>query len=49
VRQQPDNLPRAARHGILGPAIVCGQCVNTKICVDCKSFWQAIIIHEDLV
>ena len=49
VRQQPDNLPMAARHGLLGPAIGCGQCVNPKRCVDCKSFWHAIIIHEDLV
>jgi hypothetical protein len=35
----------AARHEIVGPAIVGFQFVNTEMSLERKSFWHAIIIH----
>jgi hypothetical protein len=49
LRQQPDDRPMAARPGIVGPAIVCCQCITTEMGVDRKSCWHVIMIHEDLV
>jgi hypothetical protein len=49
LRQQPDDLPMTARHGIFGSAIVCCQFINTEMCLDRQSFWHVSIIHKDLI
>ena len=49
LRQEPDNLPVAARHGVSRAAIPHRQVVDRDMGSDRESFWHARIIHQDLV
>jgi hypothetical protein len=49
LRQEPDHLPVAARHGGSRAAIPPRQVVASDMGLDRASFWHARIIHQDLV